>query len=200
MKSFLHVLSGGTPQSEIQGFNVDDWQEVRLDNRPGIDVDIEGSIHDLSKVPTASVDAVYSFHNIVYLYAHEVVTVLKEFKRVLKEDGIVVLSCPDLQSTCEAIVADKLLDPLFNNTVGTPIAPIDILYGIRGNQALGITNMAHKCGFTYSSLLGVFSEAGFASFFGGRRPSVYDLWNVAFVQEKTEQDMRSIGRVYIPLQ
>ena len=200
MKSFLHVLSSGTPQSEIQGFDPAQWQEVRLDYRPGIEIDIEGSINDLSKVPTASVDAVYSFHNIVYLHAHEVVAVLKEFKRVLKEDGIVVLSCPDLQSTCEAIVADKLLDPLFNNSIGTPIAPIDILYGIRGNQALGITNMDHQCGFTYSSLLGVFSEAGFKSYFGGRRPASYDLWNVAFAQEKTEQEMRSIGRLYIPLQ
>ena len=199
MKSFLHVLSSGTPKADIQGFNADDWKEVRLDHRPGIEVDIEGYINDLSKVPTASVDAVYSFHNIVYLYAHEVVPVLKEFKRVLKDDGIVVLTCPDLQTTCEAIVADKLLVPLFNNTVGTPIAPIDVLFGIRGNQALGLTNMSHKCGFTYSSLLGAFNEAGFLSYFGGRRPEAYDLWNVAFVQEKSEQEMRSIGKVYIPL-
>ena len=82
MKSFLHIDSGVVPQSEIQGFNTDEWKEIRLESRPGMDADIEGSIHDLSKVPTASVDAIYSYHNIVFLYPHEVITVLKEFKRV----------------------------------------------------------------------------------------------------------------------
>jgi SAM-dependent methyltransferase len=200
MKSFLHIDSGVVPQSEIQGFNTDEWKEIRLESRPGMDADIEGSIHDLSKVPNASVDAVYSYHNIVFLYPHEVITVLKEFKRVLKEDGIVVLTCPDLQSACEAIVADKLLEPLYNNDMGVPISPLDIVYGIRANTGQGYTNMAHKCGFTYSALLNALGESGFVSYFGGRRPSAYDLWNVAFVREKTEQEMRSIGKVYIPFE
>ena len=44
----------------------------------------------------ASVDAVFSSHNIEHLYPHEVPLALKEFMRVLKPDGFVLMTCPDL--------------------------------------------------------------------------------------------------------
>ena len=62
-----------------------------------VNPDIVGTLLDMSQVQTASVDAVYSSHNIEHVYPHEVPIVLKEFYRVLKDDGIVVLECPDLQ-------------------------------------------------------------------------------------------------------
>jgi predicted SAM-dependent methyltransferase len=39
---------------------------------------------------------------IEHVFPHEVQAVLLEFHRVLKKDGIVVLTCPDLRSVCEA--------------------------------------------------------------------------------------------------
>ena len=57
--------------------------------------------------------AIFSSHNIEHIYPHEVNASLLEFNRVLSNDGFVVLTCPDLQSVCEAIVQDKLLEPLY---------------------------------------------------------------------------------------
>jgi predicted SAM-dependent methyltransferase len=37
-------------------------------------------------------DALYSSHNIEHVFAHEVVPTLKEFRRVLKPDGFVVIT------------------------------------------------------------------------------------------------------------
>ena len=85
----------------------------------------------MSLVETGSVDAIYSAHNIEHVYPHEVPIVLNEFYRVLNDSGIAVLRCPDLQSVCEAVVNDKLLEPLYKTVNGILICPIDILYGWR---------------------------------------------------------------------
>ena len=95
--------------------------------------------------------AIFSSHNIEHIYPHEVNVALKEFLRVLTPDGFVVLTCPDLQSVCEAVANNKLLEPLYVSPAG-PISPIDILYGHRGFIAQGNHFMAHRCGFTSSSL------------------------------------------------
>ena len=130
---------------------------------------------------TGSVDAIYSSHNIEHVFPHEVHTVLLEFHRVLKQDGIVVLTCPDLISVCQAVVSDRLMETLYVSAVG-PIAPIDILYGHRAAVANGKIHMAHKTGFTYSTLQDAFFKAGFKFYVGAARPSSFDLWIVAFKQ------------------
>ena len=160
MKTFLHVGCGDEPQSNIVGFNNDNWNEIRLDIDESVNPDIVGTLTDMQSVEAGSVDAVYSSHNIEHIFPHEVPVALSEFYRVLKEDGIVVITCPDLQSVCEEVVKDKLLEPLYDSPKG-PISPIDILYGHRQPIAEGNEYMAHKGGFTYSTLDKAFFEAGF---------------------------------------
>ena len=130
MKTLLHV--GCVPQykSQIKGFDNENWKEIRFDIDEKVNPDIVGTLIDMSEVETNSVDAIYSSHNIEHVFPHEVPIVLKEFYRVLKDDGMVVLRCPDLQSVCQAVVDDKLLQPLYESPAG-PISPIDILYGHR---------------------------------------------------------------------
>jgi predicted SAM-dependent methyltransferase len=135
-KQFLHVGCGPQTKESLKGFNSSDWTEIRFDIDEKVKPDIVGTLTDMSGVETGTMDAVFSSHNIEHLYAHEVVGALKEFNRVLKEDGFVVLTCPDLQSVCEAVANDKLLEPLYISPAG-PIAPIDILYGHRGFIANG---------------------------------------------------------------
>ena len=130
MKTFLHVGCGPQNKSQIKGFNNDSWKEIRFDIDKKVNPDIVGTLLDMSAVETGSVDAIYSSHNIEHVFPHEVPIVLREFHRVLKDDGMVVLVCPDLQSVCEAVVDDKLLQPLYESPAG-PISPIDILYGHR---------------------------------------------------------------------
>jgi predicted SAM-dependent methyltransferase len=109
MKSFLHVGCGPQNKTGLKGFNTDEWKEIRFDIDENVKPDIQGTLTDMSLVGTSSVDAIYSSHNIEHIFAHEVPIALKEFNRVLKDDGIVVITCPDLQSVCDAVAKNKLL-------------------------------------------------------------------------------------------
>ena len=197
MKTFLHVGCGPQNKSSCLGFNNDNWKEIRFDIDKNVNPDIVGTLTDMKLVETGSVDAVYSSHNIEHIFPHEVPIALREFYRVLKEDGMVVITCPDLQSVCEAVVQDKLLEPLYESDIG-PISPIDILYGHRGFIAQGNEYMAHKGGFTYSVLDRAFYEAGFKIRYGGRRPAAWDLFIVAFKQEKSDEEIKKIALQFLP--
>jgi SAM-dependent methyltransferase len=200
MKTFLHVGCGPKDESQIKGFNNDNWKEIRFDIDKNVNPDIEGTLTDMSLVETGSVDAVYSSHNIEHIYPHEVRIALKEFYRVLKDDGIVVITCPDLQSVCEAVVKDKLLEPLYETSAGDKISPIDILFGWRIPIAQGNEYMAHKGGFTYSALNSSFFEAGFKARYGGRvqERGEYNLFLVAFKEELPEEEIKKIAIPFFP--
>ena len=192
MKTLLHVGCGPEDKSDIKGFDNDDWKEIRLDIDEGVNPDIVGTLTDMKLVETGSVDAVYSAYNIDHIYAHEVPIALTEFYRVLKDDGFVVIKCPDLQSVCEAIVQDKLLDTLYVSPIG-PIAAIDIMFGNRQEISEGNEFMEKKVGFTYSVLDGSFFEAGFETRFGGRSQNAWELMLVAFKQKKSEEEIKKIA-------
>ena len=199
MKTFLHVGCGPQNKSQIKGFDNDGWKEIRFDIDEDVNPDIVGTLTDMKLVKTGSVDAVYSSHNIEHIYPHEVRIALKEFYRVLKDDGIVVITCPDLQSICEAVVNDKLLEPLYESEEGHPISPIDILYGWRMSIAQGNEYMAHKGGFTYTALNASFFEAGFKARYGGRIPiNGGELFLVAFKQKKSEEEIKKIANPFFP--
>ena len=198
MKTFLHVGCGPQKKSQIKGFNNDSWKEIRFDIDINVNPDIVGTLTDMSLVKTGSMDAVYSSHNIEHIYPHEVRIALKEFYRVLKDDGIVVITCPDLQSVCEAVVKDKLLETLYETQEGHKISPVDILYGWRLPIAEGNEYMAHKNGFTYSVLNTAFFEAGFKARYGGSRPEFWDLFLVAFKQKKSEEEIKIIANPFFP--
>lgn len=197
IKKFLHVGCGPQNKLSLKGFNGDDWQEIRFDIDPKVSPDIQGTLTDMSLVESGSVDAIFSSHNIEHIFPHEVPLALAEFNRVLRSNGIVVITCPDLQSACEAVVQDKLLEPLYESSAG-PISPIDILYGHRLAMQQGNHFMAHKCGFTYSALGGAFLAAGFKEIFGGRMPATFDLWIVAFKEEIGEQEAREVAMTFLP--
>jgi len=195
MKKLLHVGCGPKTQKNLKGFNSDNWIEHRLDIDNQHNPDILGSIIDLNAVQNMSMDAVYSAHNIEHIFAHEVKIALKEFNRVLKENGYLVITCPDLQVLGEAIANDKLNEPIGNSKSG-PISPIDIIYGHRGFIAQGHTFMAHKTGFTYKTLSEVIFESGFKMIYGNRFH--YDLWLIAFKKEMQENDMKYLASIHLP--
>ena len=192
MKTLLHVGCGYSNITNLNGFNNTDWKEIRFDIDETRNPDIVGTIVDLSLVETESVDAVYSAYNLDHIYPHEVPTALNEFCRVLKNDGIAIIKCPDIQSVCEAIGKDKLLDTFYQSPVG-PITPIDILFGNRKAIAKGNEFMAKKGGFTYSVLDGALHQAGFGIRYGGRIKNGRELAVVAFKSMKTELELKSIA-------
>ena len=198
MNKFLHVGCGsGRKEHTTKGFNNESWQEIRFDIDPKWSPDLLGTIVDMSAVANASVDAIFSSHNIEHVYAHEVEQVLSEFFRVLSNDGFVILTCPDLQSVCHAVAQDKLLEPLYQSPHG-PITALDILYGHRQFIAAGDYFMAHKCGFTWTTLSKSFLDAGFRSVFGGSRPHAFDIWIAAFKRSKTRDEMLPFVKEHLP--
>jgi len=201
MKTFLHVGCGPkTKDQTTRTFNGDDWRELRLDIDVGVKPDILGTMTDMSALTDASVDAIFSSHNIEHLYPHEVPLALKEFLRVLKPGGFVVITCPDLQSVCALIAEDKLTEAAYTAPAG-PIAPIDILYGHRPPMARGNLYMAHRCGFTRKVLHATLQSEGFpvvATLARGRAP-FFDLWAVASKSNRTEDEMRALAEQHLPI-
>jgi hypothetical protein len=68
MKTFLHIGCGPKRKNQTtRGFNSADWHELRLDIDEGVNPDITGTMTDMSAVADASVDAIFSSHNIEHL-------------------------------------------------------------------------------------------------------------------------------------
>lgn len=199
-QTFLHIGCGPKHKDRTtRGFNSDDWVELRLDIDQRVNPDIVGTMTNMKAVADASVDAIFSSHNIEHLYPHEVGTALKEFLRVLKPDGFLVVTCPDLQEVCRLIAEDKLTEAAYISAAG-PIAPLDILYGHRPAMAEGNLYMAHRCGFTQKVLDGTLHSEGFASVATiKRRHPAYDLWAIASVTPRNEPEMRALAAAHFPI-
>lgn len=196
-KIILHVCPGhrNNGASLPAAFLSPEWREVRLDIDPANEPDILGSMLDMAAVASGSVDAIYSSHNLEHVHAFEVSTVLQEFHRVLRPEGFLVVTCPDLQSVCALVVEDKLTDPAYQSPSG-PITPLDILYGRGAVLAEGHFFMAPRCGFTLKTLTQALQAAGFASSAGKRRTKGLDLWLVATKVPMDEVALRELaGRV-----
>jgi SAM-dependent methyltransferase len=197
-KLFLHVGCGpALKENTTKEFSQNNWRELRFDIDPSVSPDYIGTMTDMSAVADDSFDAIYSSHNIEHLYPHEVTIALMEFRRVLKEDGFVVITCPDIQEVAKLVAEDKLLEPAYASPAG-PISPLDILYGFRPAIARGNIYMAHRCGFTEKVLRGTLSSCGFKSVATMRRPAAYDLWAVACVETVAEQNLKDLARSHFP--
>ena len=199
MPKLLHVGCGPKTKAQTtRGFNNEAWQEVRLDIDESVNPDVTGTMTDMSAVEAASVDAIFSSHNIEHLYPHEVPVAVAEFLRVLNEKGFVVITCPDLQSVCALIAQDKLLEPAYTAPAG-PIAPLDILYGHRPQMARGNLYMAHRCGFTQKVLAATLQSCGFGSVASMARPApFFDLWALATKAKHDEHSLRTLAAENFP--
>lgn len=197
MPKFLHVGCGDARADQTTiGIRHPQWTEVRLDIDPDSGADIVSSIDDMAAVGDGQFEALYSSHNIEHLYAHQVPKALAEFKRVLKPDGFFVITCPDLQSVAELIVADKLTEEV---APGSNCAAIDIVYGFRGYTADGNHYMAHHCGFTAKTLKMSLLLARFGSSTVIQRKAPYfDLWAVGTPERCDSAELDRLVRTYIP--
>ena len=199
MKTLLHVGCGPKHKDETTAaFNSLTWNELRLDIDPSVQPDLLGTMTDMRSVESGSVDAIFSSHNIEHLYPHEVPVALAEFLRVLKPDGFVVITCPDLQAVCALVAEDKLTDAAYTSPAG-PIAPLDILYGHRPSMARGNLYMAHRCGFTQKVLVSTLQSAGFAKCASMKRGvPYYDLWITATKSDLPDEQVRELATAHFP--
>ncbi|PVE23185.1 SAM-dependent methyltransferase [Microvirga sp. KLBC 81] len=197
MPRFLHVGCGKKRKDQtVRPFAAPEWEEVTLDIDEGVKPDIVDKLPGLAKVESGSFDAVFSSHNVEHLYPHEVIPAFRAFHRVLKDDGILIVTCPDLQSLGERLASGEIESPLYQSPAG-PVSPLDVLYGFRPSMAHGNLYMAHHTGYTVKSMRNVCAQAGFAGLLAVRRPKKHDLWVVVTKTPKTEEELKSLGKIYI---
>jgi len=198
MRTFLHVGCGPQRKGPMTpGFDGPDWSEIRLDIDPSVSPDLIGAMTDLSAVKTGSMQALFSSHNIEHLYPHEVPIALGEFKRVLTDDGFVVITCPDLLSVAQFIAERGLEKTAYTSPMG-PITPLDILYGHQGSMRAGNLYMSHRCGFTAQTLLEALQRAGFGKMTVVGRKSQFVLWALATKTLCDDATMTALAQKHIP--
>lgn len=106
--------------------------------------------HDIKKLPFIdnSVSLIYASHVFEYFDREEAVNVLSEWKRVLKNDGILRLAVPDFCAMCklymEGYSLDKFLGPIFGKWKMTDEITI---YHKTVYDYESIKNLLEKCEF-----------------------------------------------------
>ncbi len=194
MKTFLHVGCGYVRKDHTTlGFSNDSWKEIRLDIDPEVKPDIVASMTDMKVVPDSSVDAVYTSHNIEHLYWFEIPKAIREFHRVLKDDGFLVITCPDIQSICQLIAEGKLLETCYVSSAG-PVTPFDVLYGFRPRITEKSKYMAHHAGFSQKTLVATLRENGFQTVASHKRGApAFDLYALATKTKVTDRQIRKMA-------
>ncbi len=120
-RTVLHVGCGAADPAKLPPayFPADSgWRELRLDIDPEVQPDIVASLTDMAAVPDASVDAVWSAHNLEHLWAHEVPVAMAEFLRVLRPGGFALVTMPDLQQVAERVAAGQLEEAAYVSPMG----------------------------------------------------------------------------------
>jgi predicted O-linked N-acetylglucosamine transferase (SPINDLY family)/predicted SAM-dependent methyltransferase len=172
----LHVGCGSPEAGRLPTrFAAPHWRELRLDIDERVKPDYVASITDMGMVPDALAEALYSSHNVEHLFPHEVTPALREFGRVLKPGGFVLIVVPDLQLAAERVLSGELNDPVYQSPAG-PVTAHDMIYGQAESIGEGNLFMMHKTGFTAASLQQELERAGFHRVTVQRM--AYALWAV----------------------
>jgi SAM-dependent methyltransferase len=175
----LNAGSGPTVNGRFPKF-FRTWRKIRVDIDPDAKPDLVSSIVDLSAIADGTVDAVWSSHCIEHLYAHEVMTALSEFRRVLRKTGFACIVIPDLQVIAQWIATDRLDEVIYESASG-PVTAHDMIWGFGQALAMGKTSMAHRCGFTPTPFLNSLRAAGFEEILL-RRQNTLELVAIALRQ------------------
>lgn len=192
VKIVLNAGSGPARPNDLHPlFDRQTWRQTRLDIDPTFNPDVVASIVDMrAVVPDRSVDAIWCSHNIEHLRNFEVMPALREFRRVLRLDGFLFVTCPDLEAVV-MLVQDKGIDAFAYHSPAGPIHAVDMLFGHSPSIEAGHESMSHRTGFTLDRLGRMLNEAGFANVCVTKGAG-YDLWALA-VMPKTDLNLLAEG-------
>jgi predicted SAM-dependent methyltransferase len=134
-----------------------------LNVQPGPNVDFIGNCTDLSQFGDGSVAEVYASHVLEHLgYQHELHAVLAGVRRILKPNGCLRISVPDLDVLCRMFIHPQL----------PPEARFHLMRVIYGGQT--DEHDFHKVGFTFDLLGHFLARNGFREF---RRVEGHELFD-----------------------
>ena len=165
------------------------WDEIRLDVDASVEPDLVTSMTDIGGIADASVDAIWSSHNLEHLESHEVPLALREWRRVLRPAGIAFMTLPDLAQVAKLVAEDAINKPIYESPAG-PIAPLDIMFGHRRSVEAGNRYMAHRTGFTTDHLGEALMDAKFVE--ADVWTTHLTLWAVAYVDQEAIAQYRHV--------
>lgn len=134
----LHI---GCKGEHIDGFK-------RVDIQQFGDVDFVTNAKDLSMIQDVSIDEIYASHILEHFPKTETKSVLSEWKRTLKPQGILWLSVPDFDAIVEMYLkSGRILETWVEHLIhGDQLEPYSF----------------HYVCFTYPVLAGILSQVGFS--------------------------------------
>jgi predicted SAM-dependent methyltransferase len=156
-----------------------------MDLDPKVEPDFVGSMTDMrAHFGAGSFDAIWSSHSLEHLHAHEIPVALREFRRILADDGFLLITCPDLETVMTLFLEHGSDHAVYQSAAG-PITPLDMMFGHAPSIASGNEHMAHHSGLTSERLGGLLLQAGFAESITKRQD--FDLWALA-MRENADRD------------
>jgi glycosyltransferase involved in cell wall biosynthesis len=148
-----------------------------VDERAGHKPDIICDVRKLAPLPDAYADEAMAIHVVEHFWRWEVVEILKEWRRVLKPGGKIILECPNLLSACEAVLKNPEM------ASGPGKEGQRSMWVLYGDPSWKDPLMCHRWAYTPQSLGAVMQQAGFTQI--RQEPAQYKL--------REPRDMRVTG-------
>jgi len=146
-------------------------------SRAGRSPDVLCDLHRLEPFATDSCDEVMAIHVIEHFYRWEVIDVLREWLRVLKPGGRMILECPNLLTACQMVLRDP------QAAAGPGPEGQRSMWVLYGDPAWRDPLMCHRWNYTPESLRAVMEEAGLVNVH--QAPAQFKL--------REPRDMRMVG-------
>lgn len=166
-------LNLGCGNKLLPGYINVDIAESRGEGRP----DVVCDLRRLTSFADASADEVLSVHVVEHFWRWEAVEVIKEWVRVLKPGGKMILECPNLLSACEEFIRNP------DERAGPGMEGQRTMWVFYGDPAWKDPLMVHRWGYTPRSLAMLMEEAGLANI--RQEPAEFKL--------REPRDMRVVG-------
>ncbi len=166
-------LNLGCGDKILAGYVNVDVAEARAGKRPDVLCDLRA----LKPFESNSVDEVLAVHVVEHFWRWEVADVLREWVRVLRPGGRMVLECPNLASACEAFLADP------DVASGPGPEGQRTMWVFYGDPRWQDPLMVHRWGYTPQSLAALMQEVGLVN--TRQEPAQFKL--------REPRDMRIVG-------